>query len=109
VHDLPTIGQSVRIVLPQASAIPHQPVYRKFINGRWRTFVEDANNELHSAPGNPGYCPPPGNDEWESGLIAGYHCVQLTIQDGGPNDGDGIANAAVEDPGGVGSRAQADD
>ncbi|MFZ5604495.1 MAG: beta strand repeat-containing protein, partial [Pseudomonadota bacterium] len=109
VHDLPTVGQSVRIVLPQANPIPQQAVYRKYLNGSWRTFVENANNAIHSAPGNPGYCPPPGDASWQPGLNVGDHCVQLTLEDGGPNDGDGVANAAIEDPGGVAVQALVDD
>ncbi|AZZ92667.1 tandem-95 repeat protein [Hahella sp. KA22] len=99
VHELATLGQSVRVVLPQDQPLPANGVYRKFQNNNWTTFVVDANNELHSAPGNPGYCPPPGDDSWETGLISGYYCLQLTIEDGGPNDADGLVNAAVEDPG----------
>ena len=109
VHDLPTLGQSVSIVIPQVTAIPAGGIYRKLLNGRWRTFVEDANNALHSAPGNPGYCPPPGDASWESGLVPGYYCVQLTIEDGGPNDADGLANASIEDPGGVALQVLDDD
>ncbi|WP_246004382.1 tandem-95 repeat protein [Marinimicrobium koreense] len=105
--DLPEPGQSARIVIPQTSPIPAQATYRKFQDGAWVTFVEDANNALHSAAGNPGYCPPPGDDDWENGLIEGYHCVQLTIEDGGPNDADGETNGNVADPGAV-SRQRGD-
>jgi hypothetical protein len=102
IHELPTLGQSVKVVLPQLSPIPANAVYRKFQNGQWITFVEDSDNELHSTAGNPGYCPPPGDESWEAGLVEGYYCVQLTIEDGGANDADGQVNASVEDPGGVG-------
>ena len=101
IRDLPTQGQSVRVVLPQQSAVPQDAVYRKFQRGNWVSFVTNANNALHSAAGNPGYCPPPGAAEWQPGLTAGHWCVQLTIEDGGPNDDDGLVNAAVADPGGV--------
>lgn len=101
IRDLPTAGQSVRVVIPQRSAIPVGAVYRKYQQGQWRNFVEDANNSLHSAPGNLGYCPPPGAIDWKPGLIAGHLCVQLTIEDGGANDDDGLVNAAVVDPGAV--------
>lgn len=59
IAELPTAGQSVSVVIPLNEAIPVNAVYRKFQNGRWRTFVEDDNNQLHSAPGSLGYCPPP--------------------------------------------------
>src|SRR5690606_1208596 len=99
IRDLPEAGQSVRVVLPQQAAIPADAVYRKFQNGQWITFVENTANRLHSAPGTPGYCPPPGSADWQEGLVQGYWCVQLTLEDGGPNDADGAMNASVADPG----------
>jgi hypothetical protein len=99
VRDLPSQGQSVRVVIPQQAAVPAQASYRKFKDGRWVTFVENANNSLASAAGNLGYCPPPGAAEWQPGLTTGHFCVQLTIEDGGPNDDDGLVNSAVVDPG----------
>ncbi len=101
IHDLPSLGQSVKVVLPQTSAVPGDAIYRKFIADSWEDFVIDANNEVHSTAGNPGYCPPPGDDSWQTGLTEGDYCVQLTIEDGGPNDADGLVNGSVEDPGGV--------
>lgn len=101
ISDLPTPGQSVRVVIPQQAPIPANAVYRKFKNGAWVTFVTDVDNALHSAAGNPGYCPPPGTADWTTGLTAGHLCVQLTLEDGGPNDDDGLVNAAIVDPGAV--------
>lgn len=106
IQDLPIAGQSVAIVVPQIQAIPANSVYRKFQAGQWADFVEDANNIIESALGELGFCPPPGDSVWEPGLIEGYFCVQLTIEDGGPNDADGEANGSVEDPGGVGVNAR---
>lgn len=101
VTELPELGQSVSVVIPQREPIPAEAVYRKFLGGEWVTFVEDADNRLQSAEGEPGYCPPVGADEWEDGLTEGHHCVQLTIEDGGPNDADGLVNASIADPGAV--------
>lgn len=101
VRNLPVAGQSVRVVLPQQAAIPANAVYRKFQNGQWVNFSIDADNSIDSAPGNPGYCPPPGDVQWTPGLTQGHYCVQLTIEDGGRNDDDGLVNAAVVDPGAV--------
>jgi large repetitive protein len=89
------------VVVPQRAAIPAKATYRKFQGGRWVSFVVDADNAIHSAAGNAGYCPPPGTDDWVPGLTAGHLCVQLTIKDGGPNDDDGLVNSAVVDPGAV--------
>ncbi|WP_175577497.1 Ig-like domain-containing protein, partial [Photobacterium proteolyticum] len=103
---LPQVGQSYRVVFPQRRPIPANAVYRKYKDGLgWVDFVEDADNSLASAQGEAGYCPPPGDASWTQGLIEGYWCVQLTIQDGGPNDDDGVANGSVVDPGGVAAKA----
>jgi large repetitive protein len=101
VNAVPVAGQSIRVVVPQTTGIPSDAVYRKYQNGTWTNFSETASNSIHSAPGMLGYCPPPGASNWQSGLNAGDFCVQLTIEDGGPNDADGTANNRVEDPGGV--------
>ncbi|NAW65814.1 tandem-95 repeat protein, partial [Photobacterium halotolerans] len=102
-HGLPTAGQSYQVVLPQRLPIPANAVYRKFTESQgWKNFVTDAQNLVSSAQGEAGYCPPPGDSQWQAGLQEGHWCVQLTIQDGGPNDDDGLANGSVMDPGGVG-------
>src|SRR5690606_8927442 len=37
-RDLPTAGQSVRVVIPQIAAIPADAVYRKFAGDQWFSF-----------------------------------------------------------------------
>ncbi|MDH5484727.1 MAG: putative Ig domain-containing protein [Gammaproteobacteria bacterium] len=101
VTNLAVAGQSIKVVLPQLAPIPVNAVYRKRSVAGWQDFVEDNKNMILSAPGNPGYCPPPGNVSYVPGLIAGYWCVQLIIEDGGDNDADGRKNYRVSDPGGV--------
>jgi len=105
---LPQAGQSYRVVFPQRRPIPANAVYRKYRNKEdikgWVDFEEDAENSLASTQGEAGYCPPPGDDSWMQGLTEGHWCVQLTIQDGGPNDDDGLANGSVVDPGGVAAK-----
>ena len=100
VKELPVIGQSVNVVLPQRQAISANALYRKY-NGVWSTFVENARNGVMSALGEPGNCPPPQSIAYRDGLNTGDWCVQLTIEDGGPNDADGLANGSIDDPGGV--------
>jgi len=98
--------QSV-IVIPQRQPIPNNPVYRKYnkLTG-WTDFVENIDNQLWSAPGEPGYCPSPnindGNDVWQIGLNPGYWCVQMMIKGGGLNDDDRLVNGTIVDPGFVG-------
>ncbi|MAM00175.1 MAG: thrombospondin type 3 repeat family protein [Alteromonadaceae bacterium] len=103
VDQLPDAGQSVHIVIPQRKAVPTNAVYRKFDTvRRWHDFTVNDSNRLSSAAGEPGFCPPAGSPLYTTGLSAGDWCVQLTIQDGGPNDADGEPNGTVVDPGGVG-------
>ncbi|WP_232279989.1 Ig-like domain-containing protein [Shewanella denitrificans] len=98
---IPRLGASVAVVIPQARPVPTNAVYRKFVRGNWQDFVLNANNSVMSSAGNSGYCPPPGAAQWQAGLTEGHWCVQLSIEDGGPNDDDGIANGTIVDPGGV--------
>ncbi|AGH47091.1 Ig-like domain-containing protein [Paraglaciecola psychrophila] len=101
-YGLPQAGQSYNLVLPQRLPIPANALYRKFtpING-WVEFVVDVNNQFASSQGSFGFCPPPSDASWTIGLNEGHWCVQLTIEDGGPNDDDGLANGSIVDPGGV--------
>ncbi|QYJ76449.1 Ig-like domain-containing protein [Shewanella sp. FJAT-52076] len=95
-------GQSVAVVfpLPRGAALPVDAVYRKYntVQG-WFNFVEDSRNSLGSAPLLDGECPAVGAASYEAGLVEGYQCVQLLLEDGGPNDADGNANGVIEDPG----------
>lgn len=102
IYGLPIAGQSAHVVIPQQQPLPSTAVYRKyFTNAGWGDFITDSNNLVHSAAGEPGYCPPPQHESWTEGLTRGHWCVQLTIEDGGPNDDDGIANGTIVDPSGV--------
>ena len=100
-YGLPAVGASYSIVLPQQEAIPFEALYRKYVNGTWVDFVVNERNGLYSAAGEAGYCPPPESDSWQAGLTEGDWCVQLSIEDGGPNDDDGLANGTIVDPGGI--------
>ncbi|WP_299073862.1 Ig-like domain-containing protein [uncultured Paraglaciecola sp.] len=102
ISDLPLAGQSVSVVLPQRLPIPENALYRKLRSDTaWGEFIVDTNNYLSSAAGEMGYCPAPNDKNWTVGLTAGHWCVQLTIEDGGPNDDDGMPNNQIVDPGGV--------
>ncbi|MCF7456152.1 Ig-like domain-containing protein [Vibrio sp. A1-1] len=105
VTNLPLSGQSYQLVLPQRLPVPANAVYRKYnAEQGWIDFIEDAQNTVSSSAGEAGYCPPPGHSSWSQGLTEGDWCVQLTIEDGGPNDDDGLANGSVVDPGVVAAR-----
>ncbi|MCP4078484.1 MAG: HYR domain-containing protein [Gammaproteobacteria bacterium] len=104
INGLAWAGQSVMIVIPQYSEIPEDALYRKYskTNG-WQNFVEDDKNAISSAVGEEGVCPAPGDSAYDhdDGLVEGDYCVQLLIEDGGPNDTDGRKNGLILDPGGV--------
>ncbi|MGY5798275.1 Ig-like domain-containing protein [Rheinheimera faecalis] len=102
-YGLPEQGKSYSLVIPQRLPVPVNAVYRKFndVTG-WVDFVSNERNSVSSTAGERGFCPPPGGAEWTEGLTEGHWCVQVTVEDGGPNDADGIANSAIVDPGGVG-------
>ncbi|MGF1684874.1 Ig-like domain-containing protein [Photobacterium minamisatsumaniensis] len=105
-YGLPTPGQNYQVVFPQRLPIPANAIYRKYSEQKgWFDFTIDSNNYLSSAAGEAGYCPPPGSELWIIGLNEGDWCVQLTIEDGGPNDDDGIVNGSIMDPGGVSVKA----
>ncbi|WP_198781555.1 Ig-like domain-containing protein [Shewanella putrefaciens] len=101
-YGLPEQGNSHSLVIPQRLPVPANAVYRKFndVTG-WVDFVSNERNSVSSTAGERGFCPPPGGTEWTEGLTEGHWCVQVTVEDGGPNDADGIANSAIVDPGGV--------
>jgi hypothetical protein len=94
-------GTTAQVVYPLKRPLPVNSVYRKYMNGSWRDFVVDNNNALSSAPGQQGACPPPGSNLYELGLTVGHGCIQLTLEDGGPNDADNEANGSIQDPGGL--------
>ncbi len=102
VSGLPFPGMTVDIVIPLSAEIPKGGIYRKFnpLTG-WSNFVENSTNRIGSAKSVNGVCPPAGSEWYNFGLHAYAECVQLSIEDGGPNDMDGIANGVIKDPGGI--------
>jgi hypothetical protein len=102
IKDIRPIGRSVAVVIPLSKAIPTHPVYRKFtVEGQWQNFVLDANNAVYTSDPVNGVCPAPHSVSYTAGLTTGDTCLKLMIEDGGPNDADGIANGTVDDPGGI--------
>ena len=97
-------GNSAFVVLPQRGTLPSNAVYRKYINDAWQDFVIDENNAVYSALGEPGICPAVASSAWQPGLQEGHYCVQLKLEDGGPNDADGKVDGNIEDPGGLAVR-----
>jgi len=98
-------GDSVAVVIPLESGttLSADAVYRKYntTNG-WFTFVEDARNSVSSAhTDSNGNCPAANDESYTPQLTEGDNCIELIIEDGGPNDADFAINGSVEDPGAV--------
>ena len=105
INDLIEVGESVSIVIPltEQLSIPDSSVYRKY-DGEfgWFDFVVDSKNAISTATSDEfGQCPPLGSSAYRRGLNAEDNCIQLRIEDGGPNDSDKQANGTISDPGAV--------
>jgi len=95
-------GETYTLVLPLSQPVPENAVFRKFMNeGGWKEFTYTASDSIASAEDVGGACPGPGSDQFVIGLASGHTCIQLTIEDGGPNDTDGVADGTVTDPSGL--------
>lgn len=95
-------GRSVDVVIPLTEAIPAHAAYRKYVARLgWQNFVQNGGNTLKSAKGAPGSCPAPGDTAYRPGLIPGSRCLHLTVQDGGPNDNDALANGIIGNTGDI--------
>lgn len=95
-------GDTVRVVIPLTSGILNSAEYRKYtLAGGWQSFVVDGGNNVASAKQTLGLCPAPDSSEYVSGLNVFDRCIQLTLQDGGPNDADGEINGVIRDPSGA--------
>ncbi|NRB42355.1 MAG: hypothetical protein HRU20_28450, partial [Pseudomonadales bacterium] len=94
ISDLTTAGQTASLILPLNTAITENTIVR-LLKDDWASFIEDNDNKLYSAAGEPGSCPGLGSDEYQPGLTPGHWCLLAEVVDGGINDSDGNANAAV--------------
>ena len=96
-------GDSYRLVLPLATTVPAGAVFRKFMgtNIGWQEYAVNATNSIATTFSAGGACPEPGSSLYADGLNSGDTCVELLIEDGGPNDTDGAADGTVTDPSGL--------
>jgi len=95
---------TIQITIPVASALPEHALFRVRTSSGWNGFIIDNSNSTASAPADstsPVSCPVVGLSTYSTGLTKGDRCLQLTIEDGGPNDSDGLVNGAIAIQGGV--------
>ena len=99
-------GESYNVMLPLSSDVPEGAVVRSFLgdNAGWQDFILDAFNGISSALAVGGACPAPGSHLYAEGLTLGANCLQLYIEDGGPNDSDGLIDGTVTNSSGIGLR-----
>lgn len=91
-------GDYVDIIYHLGSPLTEGTIYRKLIDGIWRTFNTSGGDQLGTNADVAGSCT---NDEFSPGMTAGDQCLFLRIYDGGPNDADGVKNGTILDPSGV--------
>ena len=95
-------GHGYMLVIQLPMGLPEDAVYRKYsTDGGWAHFVENATNTLSSTMAVEGTCPELGSDTYALGLTAGDNCLGLLIEEGGPNDADGVINGTLVDPSGI--------
>ncbi len=99
-------GDSAKLVIPQTSAAFAREGYNWAVRNYnpdfgWKNMLEDHNNQITSALREGDYCPPAGANQYQTGLIEGFECLQLSLEDGGPNDADGYRNGRISFNGGV--------
>ena len=94
-------GDIANVVLPLTSPLPDGFAIWKFDTPiqQWELFDTTGGNKVSSSGLVGGACPDAGDAAYHSPPQAGDICLQLTIQDGGPNDDDGLPNSIITDPG----------
>jgi hypothetical protein len=97
-------GYQGTVVIPLREAIPSDNLFRILDAGMWRDFDTSGADAILSASGELGYCPPPFDSSYVTGLVAGNTCIQISMTDGGTNDSDANINGVIEFAGGVHER-----
>lgn len=95
---LANTGQSVDLVIPQEGHGDNKQIAQLLTYSTTfglNPFVEDRFNRLASSQRIGDFCPPPGSDQYQSGLADAFDCIQITVEDGGPNDADGYRNGSL--------------
>jgi len=99
IHGLEESGSVAMILLSLSEPLADESRLRKYNSSTgWQSFIVDANNTVESAFSSDGNCPTDGTLSYQEGLQAGSTCLRLSIQDGGPNDADGLADGTIVDP-----------
>lgn len=84
-------GGMAKVVIPLVGIIPetNDPLYRIYSTTifQWQTFANsDTKNQIASYYTASGVCAAPGDTAYAAGVTSGVNCLQITVQDNGPND-----------------------
>lgn len=109
-------GDSARVIIPQSGPVPPSqsgtvPVFKIFTSDNtWEDFsTVDSDLIKTDLKGGDAHCPdfaaiadaianppaPPAKAPYQDELTTGKECLLVSIQDGGPNDYDGVANGTI--------------
>lgn len=105
-------GGTAQVVIALTSLIPKtmDPFYRVYSTTtfNWGSFGEsNFVDNLSSYYAADGICPVPGDARYTSGVTTGNNCLQITIQDNGPNDKN-PTSGAINLLGGIGLNPDSD-
>ena len=105
IDGLVQVGDSVAVIIPLADGnlLSDKAYYRKYAPTKgWYDFIVDDKNTISSAlSDDEGQCPNIDSESYRIGLNEGDDCIQLLIEDGGPNDSDMLLNGSITDPGAI--------
>jgi hypothetical protein len=84
-------GGTAQVVIPLAGPVPNtiNPLYRIYSTTtfQWLTFLDsDSQNQVSSYYSANSVCATPGDALYMPGIASGNNCLQITVQDNGPND-----------------------
>lgn len=105
-------GGTAQVVIALTNLVPNtvDPFFRTYntTTFNWVSFnTLNTNNQLSSYYAADGICPLPGNAVYTTGIGVGHNCLQITVQDNGPNDRN-FANGTISVLGGIGLNPDSD-
>ncbi len=99
---LTQVGNTATVIIPLPTdmTLPANAQYMKYQSATgWTVFVDEGDNTIASASlTSEGQCPVIGDSAYQSGLVEGASCIELTLVDGGVYDDDGLVNGQIVDP-----------
>ncbi|MFV2060891.1 MAG: hypothetical protein ACC653_09425, partial [Gammaproteobacteria bacterium] len=93
----PDLGRSLLVTIPLDKTLQaSSKITRLIMPQGWSDFIVNVGNSVSSTKKVNGVCPQPGDNVYTPGLTVNNSCLQLQIEDGGPNDANAIQNKFVQ-------------